>query len=453
MKKNILIIENDSDTLALIQEYINDLGHDLIATVSSGKEMFQKLNDSHPDIALMNIDLLGEMDGIELTQHIHNSYIIPFIYITPSLDDPMIGRSRIANPFGYIVEPVDRKDFKSIIEMALMRHNMERTLIENEHKFSSILYSIGDAVVVINPSDYITYVNPIAEIMTERSRNELIGKKLNEVIQIENPDIQLMKQNKSFNIGHEIIRNYMITKSGRRVPVDFSAAPRKDGRGNFLGIVMVFRDISEQIQSEEKLQKSFNQLRKTMGGIIQAMAQTVETRDPYTAGHQRRVATLSRIIAGELNLQKDIIEGISMTGVIHDLGKISIPAEILSKPGRISNAEFNLIKTHSKVGYDILKKIEFPWPVAEIVYQHHERLDGSGHPRGLSGDDIQIQARILAVADVVEAMASHRPYRPAVGIDAALDEISANKGKLYDKDVSEVCIKLFKEDGYTLDNG
>jgi HD-GYP domain-containing protein (c-di-GMP phosphodiesterase class II) len=176
----------------------------------------------------------------------------------------------------------------------------------------------------------------------------------------------------------------------------------------------------------------------------------VETRDPYTAGHQRRVADLARTIATEMNLHDDQIDGIRMAATIHDLGKISVPAEILSKPTKLTNIEFNPIKTHSQSGYNILKDIDFPWPVARTVLEHHERMNGSGYPDGLTGDNILMESRILAVADVVESMASHRPYRSALGIDAALNEISKNKGILYDPEVSDACLRLFHEKDYKI---
>ncbi len=211
---------------------------------------------------------------------------------------------------------------------------------------------------------------------------------------------------------------------------------------------------SEQIESKkskEELKHAMDKLRKAIGGIIRVIAFMVETKDPYTAGHQRRVANLARSIANEIGISKDLIDGIRMAGVIHDLGKISIPTEILSKPGRLNNIEFNLIKTHPQVAYDILRTIEFPWPVAQIVYQHHERMDGSGYPLGLSGKDILIEARILGVADVVEAMASHRPYRSALGIDKALEEISMHLDDLYDPEVVNACVKLFKNKDFSLE--
>ncbi|UCG79942.1 MAG: HD-GYP domain-containing protein, partial [Desulfobacterales bacterium] len=177
---------------------------------------------------------------------------------------------------------------------------------------------------------------------------------------------------------------------------------------------------------------------------------TVETRDPYTAGHQQRVAELARAIATELGISEDRIQGIRLAGVIHDIGKISVPGEILSKPGKISENELGIIKDHSQVGHDILKPVDFPWPIAQIVQQHHEKMDGSGYPGGVSGENILLEARILTVADVVEAMASHRPYRAALGIDVALSEISKGRGTLYDPKVVDACLRLFKDKGYQL---
>jgi putative two-component system response regulator len=191
-------------------------------------------------------------------------------------------------------------------------------------------------------------------------------------------------------------------------------------------------------------------LRMAMNGFVEALAMTVEMRDPYTAGHQNRVSSLACAIAGELGCSGAQVEGILMAAMIHDLGKITIPAEILNKPGTLTEIEFTLIKTHSQVGYEILKDIAFPWPIAQIVLQHHERLDGSGYPQGLTEKDILLEARILAVADVVEAMASHRPYRPALSLDEALEEIMRHKDRLYDSEVADACLRLFREKNFIL---
>lgn len=198
------------------------------------------------------------------------------------------------------------------------------------------------------------------------------------------------------------------------------------------------------------LKASEKKLRDSLFGSITALAAIVEMRDPYTAGHQHRVAQLAVNIAKELQLPETQIEGLYLAGVVHDVGKIQIPAEILSMPRKLTEFEFKLIQQHPQSGYDILKTIDFPWEIARIVLQHHERLDGSGYPLGLMGDDILLEARILCVADVVEAMSSHRPYRPGLGIDAALAEISNGRGKQFDPQVVDACIRLFREKNYVI---
>lgn len=213
--------------------------------------------------------------------------------------------------------------------------------------------------------------------------------------------------------------------------------------------IHMINDITEKKQAQREVSETLKHLRSSMRSAINTMALIVERRDPYTAGHQQHVSDLARSIANEMNLAKDTVDGIRMAGVIHDIGKIFIPAEILNKPGKLTKIEFSLIKTHPEASYEILKGIEFPWPIAEIVLQHHERINGTGYPNKSTEKEILIEAKIIAVADVVEAMASHRPYRPALGIKKALEEISANKGKLFDAKVVDSCIKLFKKNIFT----
>jgi HD-GYP domain-containing protein (c-di-GMP phosphodiesterase class II) len=186
------------------------------------------------------------------------------------------------------------------------------------------------------------------------------------------------------------------------------------------------------------------------GATIQVMISAVEARDPYSAGHQLRSANLACAIAAEMGLDPGKMDGVRMAGSIYDIGNLSIPAEILAKPAKLTNREFLLVKEHASSGYQILKDGEFPWPLAQIVYQHHERMDGSGYPKNLKGEQILMEARILAVSDVVESMASNRPHRPALGIKTALEEIEGNKGILYDAMVADACLKLFREKGYQL---
>ena len=205
-------------------------------------------------------------------------------------------------------------------------------------------------------------------------------------------------------------------------------------------------------QAEAEQQQALKKLSAVLQDTVQAIAATVEMRDPYTAGHQRRVADLAATIGGELGLPHERIFALHLAGVVHDLGKISLPAEILTKPGRLNEIEYTLVKQHPQAGYDILKEVEFPWPLAQFVLQHHERMDGSGYPNGLKGDDILLEARILAVADVVEAMSSHRPYRAGLGVVTALAEIEKNRGRLYDPAVVDATLRLFREKDYHLED-
>ncbi|MEN6374076.1 MAG: HD domain-containing phosphohydrolase, partial [Smithella sp.] len=228
----------------------------------------------------------------------------------------------------------------------------------------------------------------------------------------------------------------------------FTSAAIRDGKGELIGAMETMTDISPLKHAEDKLKENVTRLRKVMNGIIWAIGEIVETRDPYTSGHQHQVTQLATAIAEQMDLPAETREAIRVSALLHDLGKIYIPAEILSKPGHISNIEREFIRTHPQVGYEILKSIEFPWPIAEIVLQHHERMDGSGYPRGLKNGELLLEARIVGLADVVESMGSHRPYRPTLGIGRALEEICKNRGILYDPRVVDACLALFQDKNF-----
>jgi PAS domain S-box-containing protein/putative nucleotidyltransferase with HDIG domain len=283
---------------------------------------------------------------------------------------------------------------------------------------------------LLGKNDYDFFPKKQADFFTEKDREVLHGK---EVVDIPKEPIQT--RNKGERIMHT-----------KKVPI-------LDANGEPEYLLGISEDITERKEAEDKLQHTLNSLRKAVSATTQVLVSAVEARDPYTSGHQTRSADLARAIATEMKLSQDKIEGVRVAGTIHDIGKLSIPAEILSKPAKLTEIEFSLIKEHAKKGYEILKDVESPWRLAEIVYQHHERMNGSGYPRNLKGDDILMEARILAVADVVEAMASHRPYRPSLGIDAAMEEIEKNRGILYDIDVADACLRLFRENGYQLPSG
>jgi len=219
--------------------------------------------------------------------------------------------------------------------------------------------------------------------------------------------------------------------------------------GGQVGVYCIYRDLTREKEQQEQLARALETMERAWEQTIEALASTSEVKDPYTAGHQRRVAALAAAIAREMGHPEAFVTGVEKAAQVHDLGKIEVPAELLSRPGRLSPFEFRLVQVHAEAGYRILSKIQLPWPLAEIVYQHHERLDGSGYPRGLKGDQILPEARIIAVADIVEAMCSHRPYRPARSLEEALGAVEEMKGTGLDEMAVEACQRLFDEQRFT----
>jgi PAS domain S-box-containing protein len=332
------------------------------------------------------------------------------------------------------------------------RKRAEEALHESEVLYRTLFDDAKDGIALADAeTGRLVNCNQSLCQMVERDKTELEGQAqsiLHPRAKVIERFSQTFKQHLTGDPGLTL-EERLLAKSGKLIPVEIRAASiRINDRGFLMGI---FRDITERKKAEEQLLQTLDSLRKAVGTTVHVMASAVEARDPYTAGHQIRSANLARAIATVMGLPPEKIEGIRMAGSIHDIGKLSIPAEILSKPTKLLEIEFALIKEHARRGFEMLKDVESPWPLAEIVYQHHERMDGSGYPRNLKGDDILIEARILAVADVVEAMASHRPYRPGLGIDTALNEIEKNRGIFYDNTVADACLRLFREKGFKLE--
>lgn len=331
-----------------------------------------------------------------------------------------------------------------LLTRAAVRSNQMKKLVTLDEELLDI---VTDSIFVHDLNGSCIYGNELAEKFRGHAKDSPVGscadaQKASEFAALIEPRLKELME------AGEITLESVYAREGQTtVPVEIHS--RLFTLGSRKLVLSAVRDITDRKKTEEELRQSSEKIRKAMEGTIQSMSSTTEVRDPYTAGHQLRVAKLAVALATEMGLPEQQVEGMRVAGTLHDIGKIYVPAEILSKPGRLRKNEFNLIKDHSEVGYDLLKDIEFPWPVAQIVLQHHERLDGSGYPQGFSGDAIMIEARIMAVADVVESMSSHRPYRPAFSIEKALLEIIQKKGVLYDPNVVDACIRLFNEKGFT----
>jgi PAS domain S-box-containing protein len=330
------------------------------------------------------------------------------------------------------------------------RKQVEEALVRSEEKYRGILENIDDAYYELDLSGNFVFFNDALISKTGYSREELMGMNYKQYISPETVKPVTMIFSEIYRTGQLVtLFDYeVITKDGQIKYFESWAGLLRNSKSQPIGFKGMARDITARKAVEKQLQETLKSLTKAINTTIQVMVSAVEVRDPYTAGHQIRSTDLASAIATEMGLLQDKIEAIRMAGPIHDIGKLSVPAEILSKPTKLKNIEFSLIKEHARVGFEVLKDVESPWPLAEIVYQHHERMDGSGYPRQLKGDEILIEARILAVADVVESMSSHRPYRPALGLDAALEEIENNKGTLYDADVVDACLILFRVKGF-----
>jgi PAS domain S-box-containing protein/putative nucleotidyltransferase with HDIG domain len=325
----------------------------------------------------------------------------------------------------------------------------KNALADSEELHRRLVAAIPDMIIRTDLVGNIVFANDVAVRLTGNAGVEgLVGRNVFSFIAPEDLDKALQSSKLMFEkrLGPQEIG--LVFKNGPSIKFEVDGAILRGTDETPYGIVYLCRDITERKLAEASLREGLVKLRSTLKASIDSLASAIEMRDPYTAGHQERVTRLARAIAEEMGLDKERVEAIEIAGVIHDIGKLYVPAEILSKPTKLSDLEYSMIKMHAQVGYTILSKIDFPWPIAQIVHQHHEAINGSGYPQGLAGKDILLEAKILCVADVVEAMSSHRPYRPALGIQAALDEISQKRGILYDREVVDAGLKLFREKNF-----
>jgi PAS domain S-box-containing protein len=328
-----------------------------------------------------------------------------------------------------------------------------KSLQDDEERFRDLIETTSDWVWETDEKGVYTYVSPRVADVLGYEPSEMLGKShldfmpLEEARQAIGTVAAVMASREPF----KFMLMKKLHKTGNPVFLETSGTPFFNADGDIRGYRGVHRDVTERRKTAEEVQRTYHKLESTVESVIQAMALTVEKRDYCTAGHQQRVKQLACAIAREMQLSNDQIQIVRVAGLLHDLGKIFVPVEILTKPGNLTETEFAIIKTHPQSAYDVLGGIEFPWPIAEVVFQHHERMNGSGYPVGLHDGEITTEARILAVADVVEAMTFHRAYRPALGLEAALREIVRQKESLYDADVVEACLGVFLDRGFSWD--
>ena len=451
--------------------------HDRLKTVLDSIDALVYVVDMHTyEILFINKygkDMWGDIEGKICWQTIQAGQTGPCSFCT---SDKLVTRDGV--PTGIHIweyqNSVNNNWYKCLdqaiswIDGRMVRMELAYDITEQKFLEETVLHerSLTDRIMKTSPAGIIVVDSNGTFIFVNSRAQEIMGLTNEDISQGNNiTDLAVTDfDGEPFPIGSRPFAQVMATGNpvygvhlaieradGQRAFLSLNVAPIFDDADRIHDVVLTIDDITELKKGEEKLKKSFAQLKNTLDGTIKTIAKIVEARDPYTAGHQERVSKLAYAIARELNLSPDQINGIQMAGIVHDIGKIYVPAEILSKPSKLSDLEFRMVKSHADVGYEILKTIEFPYPIADIVHQHHERGNGSGYPDGLKCEKICLEAKILAVADVVEAMASHRPYRPALGLDAALEEIEKNKGILYDREAADACCRLFREKEYTLD--
>ncbi len=383
------------------------------------------------------------MEVIELTlEHAPN---IPVIILTGSINEETAVECMKAGATDYVLKehisrlPFAVKEALKIKKEEELRTSAERALEESRREFRLIAEKASDLIyrIELYPEQKFSYVSPSSTKLTgytpeDHYANPNLGFEL-----VHPDDREKLRDLLEHVDGSPVVLRW-IKKNGEVVWAEQSNVPVYDNDGRLIAIEGIVRDVTERQKSNEALKRAFY-------SIVSVLSDMLNLKDPYTQFHEKNVAKLALEIAERMDLDEFTIESIRVASMVHDIGKINIPTEILSKPGKLSDIEFEMIKKHPEVAYEILRKVDLPWPVADIVYQHHERLDGSGYPRHLKSDEILLEAKIIMVADVVEAMSSHRPYRAALGFEAAIEEIKKNAGVLYDAEIVQICTSIFEE--------
>lgn len=452
-RKALILIADDQEFIrSIIRNALNKDEYDVIEA-ENGEEAVKVFIERRPDIVLLDA-IMPVMDGFAACRRIREletREITPVLMITALGDSQSINEGFKAGVNDFIQKPLNVDILNRRISVLVKELNYKEKLRQSEERFRLLAENARDciSILLLKPAYKYQYISPVIKDIIGYEAKEFYNNPfLFKKIVLDSDKHLFAARNLEKAICNMPVEIRCLHKDGTLVFLENQYVPFFGKDGQIIGMQIISRDITQRKRDEVRKRVELTQ--KVLYETVTALSATIETRDPYTSGHQERVARLAVAIAQQLGLGIDQIEGIKAAALLHDIGKIHVPAEFLSKPGKLSEHEFAFIKTHSKIGYEILKSIRFPWPVAEIVCQHHERMDGSGYPNGLSGDQLALETRIISVADVVEAMASHRPYRVALGIEQALEEILRNAGRFYDPQVVYTCIELFTKKDFKL---
>ncbi len=465
MAPKVLFVDDDPNILEAYQRQFWKQYQ--IDTALAGDRGLEAVAKNGPYAVIVSDLKMPGMNGVQLLSRVREMapdsvriMLTGFAEVQTAIDAVNEG-----NIFRFLTKPCQPDVLARALDAGIEQYRLitaNRELLEqslgawmrSEREFGLLIKNIPALVFKGYADGSIDPLDNKVEKMTGYPKSLFESRKLKWTDLILEKDIGKTKQKflRALKGGRPYVREYRINcRDGKVLWIQERSQIVLNHIGRIDYISGVLFDISRRKRGEEALKKSLRRLRNAFRGTVKALSSTLEMRDPYTSGHQMRVTLLACAIGKKMGFSEDQLEAMRIIGSLHDIGKIAVPSEILNKPGKVNEHEFSLIKMHAEAAFNILKDIDFPCQIAEAIAQHHERLDGSGYPKGLSGPEILLQARILAVADVVEAMSSHRPYRPGLGLEAALKEITQKKGILYDPEVVDVCVRLFKEEGFTFD--
>ncbi len=443
----VLVVDDEASARAAMKRFL-ERGAFEVETAEGFEEASDKLGATRFDVVVCDIVMPGR-SGLDLLERLrHEAPEVEVVLVTGHANVETVLDAMRRGAGDVLVKPLSAERLCGAVQHAARlktikeenrryREHIEGLLIqrthevrESESRLASIVGESVDGIVVTDRSGRILFLNPAAR--------RYLGKHVHEMLGLPLPDTMDGQTTREIRVAGPTGETWVLEVRATTIPWARRRAH-----------LIVLRDVTALTRATEEREKALGRTLKALRETAEVLATAVEMRDPYTSGHQRRVTMLACAIYDEMGLPPDGREGLRIAGMVHDVGKLQVPTEILVKPGRLTELEYRILQGHARAGHNLLKGVDFPWPVARMVLQHHERMDGSGYPDGASGDGILMEARILAVADVVEAMASHRPYRPALGVDTALAEIEAGAGTLYDPDVARSCIVLFRHRGFT----